>query len=56
MLHTRKQQVVLVSRENDYKISLTNEQMNNGEEIEKYIIEDLTKKHQEFMKNGNKCS
>ncbi|KAK0083665.1 hypothetical protein PV325_008439 [Microctonus aethiopoides] len=56
MLHTRKQQVVLVSRENDYKISLTNEQMNNGEEIEKYIIEDLIKKHQDFMKNGNKCS
>lgn len=49
MLHTRKQQVVMVTREKDYAITLTKEQLDSGEEIEKYIINDLIMKHQQFL-------
>ncbi|XP_015124416.1 phosphopantothenate--cysteine ligase [Diachasma alloeum] len=49
MLQTRKQKVTMVDKDKDYVISLTNEQMNRGEEIEKYIIDDLVKRHEEFL-------
>ncbi|XP_034941124.1 uncharacterized protein C4B3.18 [Chelonus insularis] len=48
MLSTRKQQVVMVSKESDYKIALTSEQMNDGIEIEEYIVKDLIEKHRNF--------
>lgn len=50
MLQTRKQQVIIVSKENDYVLSLTNEQMEKGEEIEKFIVADIILKHKNFSK------
>jgi hypothetical protein len=49
ILQTRKQQVVFVSQENDYILSLTDEQIQNGEEIEKLIVENLVEKHESWM-------
>ncbi|XP_044010815.1 uncharacterized protein C4B3.18 [Aphidius gifuensis] len=52
MLQNRKQQVVMVTANEDYKINLTQEQLNNGEEIEKYIVADVVNKHeQSIIKN-----
>jgi len=45
MLQTRKQQVIIVSKETNYVLSLTNEQLDNGEEIEQLIVRDLIEKH-----------
>ncbi|KZC09044.1 PREDICTED: phosphopantothenate--cysteine ligase [Dufourea novaeangliae] len=56
MLHTRKQHVTIVSHENDYDISLTDEQLNKGEEIERLIVDDLTSRHQRFMESTKKSS
>lgn len=52
MLQTRKQQVVIVSKETDYILSLTNEQLNNGDEIEQLIVNDITEKHTKFIQSG----
>ncbi|XP_029166039.1 phosphopantothenate--cysteine ligase [Nylanderia fulva] len=49
MLQTRKQQVVIVSKETDYILSLTNEQLNTGDEIEQLIVNDIVEKHTKFM-------
>ncbi|XP_011500722.1 PREDICTED: uncharacterized protein C4B3.18-like isoform X1 [Ceratosolen solmsi marchali] len=51
ILQTRKQQVVFVSQENDYILSLTNEQIQNGEEIEKFIVQNLIEKHEIWMRS-----
>jgi len=51
MLQTRKQQVIIVSKETEYTLSLTNEQLNNGEEIEQLIINDLVEKHAKFIES-----
>ena len=53
MLQTRKQEVIMVTKENDYLISLTEDEMNHGEEIEKLIVSDLVKKHAQFVTNAN---
>ncbi|XP_012232057.1 phosphopantothenate--cysteine ligase [Linepithema humile] len=50
MLQTRKQQVVMVSKETDYTLSLTNEELNDGEEIEQLIVSDLVEKHIKFIR------
>lgn len=49
MLQTRKQQVIIVSKETDYILSLTNEQLNNGDEIEQLIVNDIVEKHTKFI-------
>lgn len=49
MLQTRKQQVVMVSKETHYVLSLTSEQLDNNEEIEQLIVEDLVEKHTRFI-------
>ena len=49
MLHTRKERVVIVSRDNNYPISLTKSQISKGEEIEKQIVADIVEKHEKFM-------
>lgn len=49
MLQTRKQQVIIVSKETDYILSLTNEQLNNGDEIEQLIVSDIVEKHTKFI-------
>lgn len=49
MLQTRKQQVIIVSKETNYVLSLTNEQLDNGDEIEQLIVKDLVDKHKVYM-------
>lgn len=49
ILQTRKQQVIIVSKETDYVLSLTNEQLDNGDEIEQLIVSDLVDKHLKFI-------
>lgn len=56
MLQTRKQQVIIVSNQNDYVLSLTNEQLNKGEEIEKLIVADIILKHKNFSLSTSKDS
>ncbi|XP_011864428.1 PREDICTED: phosphopantothenate--cysteine ligase [Vollenhovia emeryi] len=49
MLQTRKQQVIIVNKETDYVLSLTNEQLANGDEIEQLIVRDLVEEHIKFI-------
>lgn len=56
MLQTRKQQVTIVSQEDNYVISLTNDQLNKGEEIEQSIVSVLIDKHQTFIESIEKCN
>lgn len=56
MLQTRKQRVTFVSRETDYVISLTNDQLNEGEEIERLIVRALVDKHAKFMESTKERS
>ncbi|XP_031845302.1 phosphopantothenoylcysteine synthetase [Nomia melanderi] len=56
MLQTRKQEVTIVSHENDYVVSLTSEQLNKGEEIERLIVDDLTERHIRFIQSAKKTS
>ncbi|KOC68950.1 Phosphopantothenate--cysteine ligase [Habropoda laboriosa] len=51
MLQSRKQQVTFVTQENNYVISLTNEQLKKGEEIERLIVNALVDKHQSFLQS-----
>ncbi|KAL0113798.1 hypothetical protein PUN28_012730 [Cardiocondyla obscurior] len=51
MLQTRKQQVIIVSKETNYVLSLTNEQLDNGDEIEQLIVKDLIEKHIKFIRS-----
>ncbi|XP_076655865.1 phosphopantothenoylcysteine synthetase [Halictus rubicundus] len=51
MLQTRKQEVTIVTQENDYVISLTNEQLNKGDEIERLIVDDLAERHKRFKQS-----
>lgn len=54
-MHTRKQKVIIVSQEDIYVISLTNEQLNKGEEIEQSIVNNLIEKHQIFIQSTQQC-
>lgn len=56
MLQTRKQQVMIVSKETEYSLSLTSEQLNNGEEIEELIVNDLVGKHAQFIDGSGENS
>lgn len=56
MLQNRKQQVTIVTQENSYLINLTEQQLNDGEEIEMYIVKNIVDKHKAFMNNFNKGS
>lgn len=56
MLQTRKQQVTIVSQENEYVISLTDEQLNEGVEIEQLIVSDLINRHEHFIRSTEKSS
>jgi len=49
MLQTRKQQVMIVSKEINYILSLTKEQLDNGDEIEQLIVSDVVNKHIKFI-------
>lgn len=41
----------MVSKETDYTLSLTNEKLNEGEEIEQLIVSDLVEKHTKFIRS-----
>ncbi|XP_054003300.1 phosphopantothenate--cysteine ligase [Hylaeus anthracinus] len=56
MLQTRKQRVIIVSQENEYVISLTDEQLNKGVEIEQLIVSDLIDRHEYFIRSTEKSS
>lgn len=49
MLQNRKEQVTLVSINDDYTIRLTKNDIARGEEIEKYIVKYLVDKHDIFI-------
>ncbi|XP_039305719.1 phosphopantothenate--cysteine ligase [Solenopsis invicta] len=55
MLQTRKQEVIIVSKETNYVLSLTNEQLDKGEEIEQLIVNDLVEKHRKFIQSKEVC-
>lgn len=50
LLQSRKTKVVMVTANNSYDISLTEDEIKEGVEIEKKIINDLMKKHDDFIK------
>lgn len=54
VLETRKQTVVIVTNENNKTISLTNEQLLDGVEIEEHIVPELLVRHQQMM--AEKCN
>lgn len=54
MLQTRKQQVIIVGKENDYTLSVSNERLNKGEEIEQLIVADIVLKHNNFSLSTSK--
>ncbi|XP_076297597.1 phosphopantothenoylcysteine synthetase [Lasioglossum baleicum] len=56
MLHTRKQEVTIVTQENDYPISLSSEQLSNGDEIERLIVDDLVERHKRFKESTKQRS
>ena len=56
MLQTRKERVVIVSKNDNYEITLTNTQISQGEEIEKDIVADLVQKHEQFILSTEKLS
>ncbi|XP_015590037.1 phosphopantothenate--cysteine ligase [Cephus cinctus] len=49
MLQNRKQEVTIISAENNYVLLLTNEQIAKGDEIERLIVSDLIEKHKNFI-------
>lgn len=54
MLQTRKERVVIVSKEDNYEITLTKSEISQGEEIEKKIVADLVEKHDKFISEAEK--
>ncbi|XP_012268486.1 phosphopantothenate--cysteine ligase [Athalia rosae] len=54
MLQNRKQQVTLVTQKSSCVINLTEEQLESGEEIEKYIVENVVENHKSFIANCKK--
>lgn len=49
MLQTRKERVVIVSKDDNYEITMTKSEISQGLEIEKKIIADLVEKHDKFI-------
>lgn len=39
----------MVTNKKDYKIFLSQQQLDNGEEIEKYIVSDVVKRHKDIL-------
>ncbi|KAL7305964.1 hypothetical protein TKK_0001435 [Trichogramma kaykai] len=53
ILQSRRQQVVFVTKDCDYTLRLTDEELKNGEEIERLIVENLVVKHVEWMEKAH---
>lgn len=54
MLQTRKERVIIVSKEDDYEIIMKKSEISQGMEIEEKIIADLVEKHDKFIFNAEK--
>lgn len=52
MLTTRKQAVTLITKDGERAISLTDEELANGKEIESLIIPELVHIHQHWIQSG----
>lgn len=48
ILETRKQEVVIVTRDSDDAIRLSDEEMESGTEIEQRIVQRLKEMHEQF--------
>ena len=53
MLLTRKRVVHFITRDEERKIEMSDEELNNGIEIETKIISELKAKHDEWIKKSN---
>lgn len=51
LLHTRKFEVWLITKDSQVEIRLTPDEMNKGVEIEKYIIEKLVEHHTTWIQS-----
>ncbi|ELT99354.1 hypothetical protein CAPTEDRAFT_135719 [Capitella teleta] len=49
ILETRKKQIVIVTQSEDKCVRLSEEEISSGKEIEDYIIQEITHRHQMFM-------
>lgn len=49
MLQTRKQRVILVTKNTEEEIKLSNYEIANGIEIEKLIVDSIIQKHNSFL-------
>lgn len=56
LLQTRKQDVTIITQENSYPISLSCEELSNGNEIERLIVDDLEERHKRFKKSTKQRS
>lgn len=50
LLQTRKNQVTLVSKDDQKLIAITKEHIDSGIEIEQFIIDEVSKRHDVFIK------
>ncbi|XP_065210316.1 uncharacterized protein Ppcs [Planococcus citri] len=51
MLQTRKYEVTIVTKDDQKQIKITQDQIDNGIEIEEFIIEEVSKRHDAFIRN-----
>lgn len=51
MLQTRKHQVTLVSKNNEQTITMPEEDLARGIEIEQLIVDEVIKRHEVFIKS-----
>ena len=49
LLHTRRKEVVMISSEMEEKVSVTEEELDAGKEIEEPLIEKLVQVHAEML-------
>ena len=49
MLQNRREQVIFVTKDSDYILKLTDDQIKSGEEIEKYIVSEVVMRHINWM-------
>ena len=53
ILETRKKEVVIVTKDHEEMIKLTEKEIEKGIEIENHIVSDLVKRHSIFMDSYN---
>ena len=54
LLTTRKLEVIFITKDSEFEIKLTEQEVNNDVEIESKIIPELIKRHDEWIKNAVK--